>query len=120
MPHLLNWLYAAISWVLLRWHDFFSLFLNGNSGVAWTLSIVFLVVSLRLVLFPLFVKQIHSMTAMQKMQPRVQEIKRKYKDDRNAQARAMMELQKETGANPLAGCLPLVAQIPVFISLYHV
>lgn len=120
MPHVLNWLYAAISWVLLRWHDLFSQFLDPNAGVTWALSIMFLVVSLRLLLFPLFVKQIHSMTAMQKMQPQVQEIKRKYKDDRNAQARAMMELQKEHGANPLGGCLPMVAQIPVFISLYHV
>jgi len=118
--HVLNWLYTAISWVLLRWHELFGLFLNANGGWAWTLSIIFLVVTLRLVLFPLFVKQIHSVTAMQKMQPKVAEIKRKYKDDRQAQARAMMELQKSAGVNPLGGCLPLIAQTPVFISLYHV
>lgn len=115
---MLDWLYTAISWVLLRWHDLFSQFLGP--GAAWPLAIIFLVVTLRLVLFPLFVKQIHSMAAMQKLQPQVAEIKKKYKDDRQAQARAMMELQKEAGVNPLGGCLPLVAQTPVFISLYHV
>jgi YidC/Oxa1 family membrane protein insertase len=120
LPHVLNWLYTAISWVLLRWHDLFSLFMPARSGWTWVLSIVFLVITLRLLLFPLFVKQVHSMQAMQKLQPQIAAIRKKYKDDKQAQTRAMMELQREAGVNPLGGCLPLLAQTPVFISLYHV
>jgi YidC/Oxa1 family membrane protein insertase len=120
LPHLLNWLYTAISWVLLRWHDFFSLFMPAGNGWTWVLSIVFLVVTLRLILFPLFVKQVHSMQAMQKLQPKIAAVRAKYKDDKQAQTRAMMEVQREAGVNPLGGCLPLLAQTPVFISLYHV
>lgn len=117
---MLDWLYTAISWVLLRWHQVWGLIFNPNGGVAWALSIVFLVITVRILLFPLFVKQIHSMRAMQELQPKMAALKAKYKDDKQAQTRAMMELQKEAGANPLGGCLPLVAQIPVFIALYHV
>jgi YidC/Oxa1 family membrane protein insertase len=116
----LNWLYTAISWVLLRWHDFFSLFLPSGNGWTWVLSIVSLVITLRLILFPLFVKQIHSMQAMQKLQPKIAAVRAKYKNDKQAQTRAMMEVQREAGVNPLGGCLPLLAQTPVFISLYHV
>ncbi len=117
---MLNWLYTAISWVLLRWHQVWGLVFNPNGGVAWALSIVFLVITVRILLFPLFVKQIHSMRAMQELQPKMSCAKAKYKDDKQAQAKAMMELQKEAGVNPLGGCLPLVAQFPVFIALYHV
>lgn len=120
MPHVLNWLYTAISWVLLRWHDLFSLFMPAGNGWTWVLSIVFLVISLRLLLFPLFVKQVHSMQAMQKLSPQIAAIRKKYKDDKQAQTRAMMEVQREAGVNPLGGCLPLLAQTPVFIALYHV
>ncbi|HVX45244.1 MAG TPA: membrane protein insertase YidC [Mycobacteriales bacterium] len=117
---MLDWLYTAISWVLLRWHQLWGLVISPDSGAAWLLSIVFLVVSLRLLLFPLFVKQVHSMEKMKVLQPKMQAIRQKYKDDRQAQTRAMMELQKESGANPLGGCLPLLAQAPVFLALYHV
>jgi YidC/Oxa1 family membrane protein insertase len=120
LPHVLNWLYTAISWVLLRWHDLFSLFMPAGNGWTWVLSIVFLVITLRLILFPLFVKQIHSMQAMQKLQPKIAAVRAKYKNDKQAQTRAMMEVQREAGVNPLGGCLPLLAQTPVFISLYHV
>ena len=120
MPHVLNWLYTAISWVLLRWHDLFSLFMPAGNGWTWVLSIVFLVITLRLILFPLFVKQIHSMQAMQKLQPKIAAVRAKHKNDKQAQTRAMMEVQREAGVNPLGGCLPLLAQTPVFISLYHV
>jgi YidC/Oxa1 family membrane protein insertase len=106
--------------VLLRWHDLFSLFMPAGSGWTWVLSIVFLVITLRLLLFPLFVKQVHSMQGMQKLQPQIAAIRKKYKDDKQAQTRAMMEVQREAGVNPLGGCLPLLAQTPVFISLYHV
>jgi YidC/Oxa1 family membrane protein insertase len=106
--------------VLLLWHQLFGLLMNPSGGAAWLLSIVSLVISLRLLLFPLFVKQVHSMEKMKILQPQMQAIRKKYKDDRQAQTQAMMALQKESGANPLGGCLPLVAQAPVFLALYHV
>jgi YidC/Oxa1 family membrane protein insertase len=115
-----NFLYTAVSWVLLRWHSFFSLFIDKNSGLNWSLSIVFLVVTARLLLFRLFVKQIKYQRHMQEMQPKIQALRKKYKDDRAEMQRQMMKLQQEEGFNPLAGCLPIFIQIPIFIGLFHV
>src|ERR1700744_3251233 len=116
----LDFLYIIVSWVLLRWHQFFSLFLNKDSGLNWALSVVMLVVTARLLLFRMFIKQVHFQRGMQEMAPRLNEIKKKYKDDRAAQQRETMNLQREEGFNPLAGCLPMFVQIPVFLGLYHV
>jgi YidC/Oxa1 family membrane protein insertase len=118
---MLDFLYTGVSWVLLRWHDLFTfLGLNSASGLNWSLSIVFLVITARLALFRFFLKQVHYQRNMQEMQPRLQAIKEKYKNDRQAQQREMMRLQQEEGFNPLAGCLPMLLQIPIFISLFHV
>jgi YidC/Oxa1 family membrane protein insertase len=118
---MLDFLYTGVSWVLLRWHDLFTfLGLNAASGVNWSLSIIFLVITARLLLFRFFLKQVHYQRNMQEMQPRLQAIKEKYKNDRQAQQREMMRLQQEEGFNPLAGCLPMLLQIPIFISLFHV
>jgi YidC/Oxa1 family membrane protein insertase len=116
----LDFLYIIVSWVLLRWHQFFSLFMDKNSGLNWALSVVMLVVTARLLLFRMFIKQVHFQRRMQEMAPRLNEIKKKYKDDRAAQQRETMNLQREEGFNPLAGCLPMFIQIPVFLGLYHV
>jgi YidC/Oxa1 family membrane protein insertase len=94
--------------------------LDSAGGLNWSLSIIFLVVTARLLLFRFFLKQVHYQRNMQEMQPRLQAIKEKYKNDRQAQQREMMRLQQEEGFNPLAGCLPMVLQIPIFISLFHV
>lgn len=116
----MNWLYTAISWVLLRWHDVWSQVFPTSNGAAWTFSIIFLVVTLRLVLFPLFVKQMHSMKEMQKLAPQMQSIRERYKKDKQMQSQATMALYKEHHVNPMGGCLPMVFQFPVFIGLYHV
>jgi YidC/Oxa1 family membrane protein insertase len=115
-----NFLYTAVSWVLLRWHDLFSLFLDKDSGLNWSLSIVFLVVTARILLFRVFLKQVHYQRHMQEMQPKIQALRKKYKDDRQEMQRQMMALQQEQGFNPLSGCLPMFLQIPIFIGLYHV
>ncbi len=115
-----DWLYTAISWVMARWHDLFSSFLDPAGGITWALSIVFLVVTLRIILFPLFVKQIKSQRAMQELQPDIQKLRKQYGDDRQGLSQAMMALQKERGVNPLAGCLPILPQIPIFFALFHV
>jgi YidC/Oxa1 family membrane protein insertase len=117
----LDFLYTAVSWVLLRWHSLFTaLGLDADSGVNWTLSIIFLVVTARLLLFRLFIKQVKYQRHMQEMQPKIQELRKKYKSDRAEMQRQMMKLQQEQGFNPLAGCLPMFLQIPIFIGLFHV
>jgi YidC/Oxa1 family membrane protein insertase len=117
----LNFLYTAVSWVLLRWHQLFTaLGLDAAGGANWALSIVFLVVTARVLLFRLFIKQVKYQRHMQQMQPKIQALREKYKGDRAEMQRQMMALQQEQGFNPLAGCLPMFLQIPIFIALYHV
>lgn len=115
-----DWLYTAISWVLKMWHSLFSSFLPPAAGLTWALSIVFLVITVRILLFRLFVKQVRSQRAMQELQPEIAKLKKQYGSDRQGMAQAMQALQKERGVNPLAGCLPILPQIPVFIGLLHV
>ncbi|HEX8931046.1 MAG TPA: membrane protein insertase YidC, partial [Actinomycetota bacterium] len=117
---MLDWMYTAISWVMKTWHSLFSNFLDPAGGLSWALSIVFLVVTIRVLLFRLFVKQVKSQRAMQEIQPEIQKLRKQYGSDKQGFSTAMMALQKERGVNPLAGCLPLLPQIPVFIALFHV
>jgi YidC/Oxa1 family membrane protein insertase len=118
---LLNFLYTAISWVLLQWHHLFNAIgLDPASGLNWALSIVFLVITARVLLFRLFIKQVKYQRQMTVLQPEIKKIQQKYKNDRQAQQQAMMKLQQEHGFNPLSGCLPLLVQMPIFIALFHV
>ena len=117
---MLDWLYTAISWVMKTWHSLFSTFLDPAWGITWALSIMFLVVTVRLILFPLFVKQVKSQRAMQELQPEIAKLRKQYGSDRQGMSQAMMALQNERGVNPLAGCLPILPQIPIFLSLFHV
>ena len=118
---MLDFLYTAVSWVLLLWHKFFNLIgVPDDSGWNWALSIVLLTVTARLLLFRFFVKQVHYQRKMQEMQPRMTAIRNKYKDDKQTQQREMMKLQQEEGFNPISGCLPIFLQFPIFISLFHV
>lgn len=121
---MLNWLYTAVSWILLRWHDAWSAVFNGHTFLAtnwdWILAIIFLVVTVRLILFPIFVKQIKSQRAMQALQPKLKELREKHGDDREALQRELMELYRREKVNPMMGCLPIFLQVPVFISLFWV
>lgn len=118
---MLNFLYTAVSWVLLQWHHLFTaLGLSADGGLNWALSIVFLVITARLLLFRLFIKQVHYQREMQEIQPKIQALREKYKSDKAEMQRQMLQLQQEHGFNPLAGCLPMLVQIPVFIGLFHV
>ncbi|GGK93263.1 membrane protein insertase YidC [Mangrovihabitans endophyticus] len=121
----LDWIYSAISWILLQWHGLWDAigvpdgrFLGTNW--AWVLAIVCLVVTVRVILFPVFVKQIKSQRAMQALQPKVKELQEKHKGDRETLQKEMMELYRTEKANPLMGCLPMFLQIPVFLGLFHV
>jgi YidC/Oxa1 family membrane protein insertase len=117
-------LYWAISWILLQWHTVWNLVFRGSSLLGtnweWVLAIVFLVLTIRGILFPVFVKQIKSQRAMQAIAPQIKELQAKHKGDRETLQREMMELYRKEKANPLMGCLPMLVQIPVFLSLFHV
>ena len=120
MSFILNPLYSAVSGVIVAIHKVLAPIFGANSGVTWSLSIVGLVVLIRIILIPLFVKQIKSQRAMTALQPHMKEIQKKYKDDRQKQSEEMMKLYKEHKTNPLASCFPIIAQAPIFFSLFTV
>ncbi|WP_045824936.1 membrane protein insertase YidC [Williamsia herbipolensis] len=120
---MLNFIYWPVSAIMWVWHWVFSHILPdspGGSGIAWGLSVIFLVFTLRAILYKPFVKQIRTTRQMQEIQPQLQAIRKKYAKDRVKMTEEMQKLQKEHGFNPLLGCLPMLAQIPVFIGLFHV
>ncbi|GAA4657183.1 hypothetical protein GCM10023347_04580 [Streptomyces chumphonensis] len=120
MDTILGPLYTAVSWIIVQFHSLFSLVFDEDSGWAWGLSIVFLVVLIRIALIPLFVKQIKATRNMQALQPRMKAIQERYKSDKQRQSEEMMKLYKETGTNPLSSCLPILAQSPFFLALFQV
>ncbi|HEY2657490.1 MAG TPA: YidC/Oxa1 family membrane protein insertase [Solirubrobacteraceae bacterium] len=95
------------------------LFFHNHVGLSWGFSIIALTILMRAILLPLTVKQFHSMQKLQRMQPQMKEIQAKYKDDKQRQQQEIMKFYKENEINPLGSCLPLVAQLPVFISLFY-
>ncbi|WP_406284527.1 membrane protein insertase YidC [Embleya sp. NBC_00896] len=117
---ILDPLYTAVSWIIVQFHSLFSPIFGKDSGAAWGLSIVCLVVVIRICLIPLFVKQIKATRGLQALQPRIKEVQKRYKDDRERQSQEMMKLYKETGTNPLSSCLPILVQSPFFFALFHV
>lgn len=120
---MLNFIYYPVSWIMWVWHWLFDKILPdspGGSGIAWALSVVFLVFTLRAILYKPFVKQIRTTKKMQEINPQMQAIRKKYAKDRVKMTEEMQKLQKEHGFNPLLGCLPMLLQIPVFIGLFHV
>ncbi|WP_055587145.1 membrane protein insertase YidC [Peterkaempfera griseoplana] len=116
----LNPLFTAVSWIIVQFHTLYSHVFHPDSGWAWGLSIVSLVVLIRICLIPLFVKQIKATRAMQAIQPKMKAIQERYKNDRQRQSEEMMKLYKEAGTNPFSSCLPILVQSPFFISLYQV
>lgn len=110
----------AISAVLVFWHSIFSFVLDPALGVTWALSIVGLVVTVRILIIPLFVKQVKSQRNLQVLQPRMKELQKKYAGDREKLGQEMMKLYKETGTNPLASCFPILLQAPIFFALFRV
>ena len=104
---------------------FTTLGIPSDSGVAWALSIVGLVVVMRAAMIPLFVKQIHASRRMQLIQPEMQKIQAKYKgktdpESRQAMTQETMDLYKRTGTNPFSSCLPILLQSPFFFGLFRV
>jgi YidC/Oxa1 family membrane protein insertase len=118
-----KWVIEAI---LVAFHTLWTAIgLNGGDGLTWILSILGLVILVRAALIPLFVRQIKSQRKMLEVAPQLKKIQEKYKGKRDqfsreAMSRETMELYKRTGTSPFASCLPLVAQMPIFFSLFQV
>ena len=95
------------------------LFLHDDVGFGWGMSIVGMTVIVRLAIVPLTIRQIRSMNALRELQPQIKEIHAKYKEDRQRMNQEMMRFYKENKVNPLASCLPLLLQLPVFLALFR-
>lgn len=123
----LGFIYYPVSGIMLLWYKLFSFLIDLIPGVdgpsnffAWALSVMFLVFTLRALLYKPFVRQIRTTRQMQELQPQIKALQKKYGKDRQRLALEMQKLQREHGFNPILGCLPMLAQIPVFLGLFHV
>src|SRR3954463_16822572 len=94
-------------------------FFHDHVGFSWGLSIIALTIVVRAALIPLTLKQFHSMQALQRLQPEIKVLQEKYKDDKQRLNQEMMKFYQENKVNPLGSCLPLAAQLPVFIALFY-
>ena len=118
-----KWIVSAILWVF---HTLFTaLGMDPASGTVWVLAIIGLTLVMRTLTIPLFLKQIKSMRGMQELQPELAKLQKKYKGktdqlSRQAMAQEQMALYRKTGSNPLASCLPILVQMPIFFGLFHV
>ena len=95
------------------------LFFHDTVGIGWGMAIIALTVVVRIVLLPLTIKQFRSMRALQTLSPQIKALQAKYKGDKQRLNPEMMKFYQENKVNPFGSCLPLVAQIPVFISLFY-
>ncbi|ORA85331.1 membrane protein insertase YidC [Mycobacterium malmoense] len=116
----LDIVYYPVSWIMWVWYKLFAALLGPSNFFAWALSVMFLVFTLRALLYKPFVRQIRTTRQMQELQPQMKALQKKYGKDRQRMALEMQKLQREHGFNPILGCLPMLAQIPVFLGLYHV
>jgi YidC/Oxa1 family membrane protein insertase len=111
---------GVVAWVIMHLHTVLGHLFGPNTGLAWGLSIVILVVAIRICLIPLFVKQVNTQRKMAQHAPHLQELKKKYKGDKQKLNEETMKFYKENGVNPLAGCLPMIPQLIVFYALFSV
>jgi len=110
-PNILQPLIEVFESILKFFHD--------TVGASWGLSIILLTFAVRAALLPLAVKQFRSMQALQRIAPHLKELQTKYKDDKQRLQQETMKFYQEHKVNPFASCLPLVAQLPVFLSLFY-
>ncbi|HEV7527936.1 MAG TPA: YidC/Oxa1 family membrane protein insertase [Solirubrobacteraceae bacterium] len=119
MPIIANVIEDAFS-PLIKAFESIMVFIHDNVvGGSWGLAIVGLTVLIRAVLVPLTYRQLKGMQEMQRLSPQIAALKEKYKDDKQRQQQEIMAFYRENKINPLASCLPLLLQLPVFISLFY-
>ncbi len=117
---------VAVAWIMVQFHSLLTwLGLDPAGGAAWGLSIVGLVIVMRIILIPLFFKQIKASRGMQLLAPEMRKIQAKYKGktdpaSREAMSRETMELYRKHKTNPFSSCLPILAQSPIFFALFRV
>jgi YidC/Oxa1 family membrane protein insertase len=112
-------LYNLVARGVIVFHNILAPLFGKHGFFSYAIAIAIIVIIVRILIFPLFVRSVRAQRTMQMLQPRMKEIREKYKNDKQRMNQEVMKLQKEHG-NPLLGCLPLLLQIPLFISLYHV
>ena len=117
---ILNPLADLVAWAIMHIHAGLGALFGPDTGLAWGLSIAVLVIIIRLLLVPLFVKQVHAQRKMAQHAPHLAELRKKYKNDKQRLNEETMKFYKENGVNPLAGCLPMIPQMIVFFSLFYV
>jgi YidC/Oxa1 family membrane protein insertase len=123
---LLKPIMVVVAWIMVQFHSLFSAIgLDPDGGAAWAFSIIGLVIVMRILLIPLFFKQIKASRGMQLLAPEMQAIQKKYKGktdpaSREAMSRETMELYRKHGTNPFASCLPILLQSPIFFALFRV
>jgi YidC/Oxa1 family membrane protein insertase len=94
-------------------------FFHDNLGFSWGLSIIFLTFVIRLIILPLTFRQVRSMQALQRLQPEIKKLQARYKDDKQRLNQEMMKFYQEHKVNPLSSCLPVLLQLPFFLSLFY-
>jgi YidC/Oxa1 family membrane protein insertase len=119
-PFSLDYFYYPVSAIMWLWYKAFASLLGAANFLTWTLAVMFLVFTLRAILYNPFVRQIRTTRQMQELQPQIKALQKKYGKDRQRMALEMQKLQREHGFNPILGCLPMLVQVPVFLGLYHV
>ncbi|QBS39719.1 membrane protein insertase YidC [Nocardia sp. CS682] len=117
---MLDFVYYPVSAILWLWHYVFAAAFGPASALAWVLSVIFLVLTLRAVLFVPFLKQARSQAIVKKLQPKVAALKQKYATDRRQQAVEIQKLYKDNGINSFATLIPLIGQLLAFLGLFHV
>ena len=117
---ILNPINDLVAWVIVHIYGVIGPVFGETSGLTWVLSIALLVVAMRLIMLPLFIKQMHTQRAMTALTPKIQELRKKYKGDKEKLNAETMKLYQEAGVNPLMGCLPVVLQMPLFFALFSV
>jgi YidC/Oxa1 family membrane protein insertase len=110
----------VVAWIITHLFNAFSPVFGVSSGVTWLLVIVVLVVLMRLILVPLFIKQMHTQRAMTALSPQLAELRKKHKGDKERLNQETMKLYQQAGVNPLMGCLPVLLQMPIFFALFSV
>ncbi|GAA2890291.1 membrane protein insertase YidC [Pseudonocardia halophobica] len=117
---MLDFLYYPVSAVMWFWHQAFGLVLGPSSGVAWALSVVFLVLTLRALMIRPVLSQMRSAQRMRRIAPQLAELRTRHGRDKQKLAEETMKLHREHGVSPLGSFLPVLVQIPVFVALLHV
>ena len=116
---MLDFVYYPVSAILLLWHSAFAAALGPATALPWVLAVIFLVITLRAALVVPFVKQARFQQLMQRLQPQIVAIQKRYPADRRRQSAEIQRLHQKHGVNLLFGLLPMLAQALVFVGLFH-